>query len=82
MENCIGICLEISKKAFAKNFPRAPRGSPREFKNFKKVKFSSAKHLSIEKMTLILKMIIFVRLLLNSAQETFKTRKVREKMNF
>jgi hypothetical protein len=30
MENCIDINLDISKKACAKNFPRATRGSPRE----------------------------------------------------
>jgi hypothetical protein len=82
VENYIDIRLDISEKAFAKNFPWAPRGSPREGKKFKKLKFSPAKHPSTEKMTLILKMAIFLRLLSNSAQETFKTRKIREKINF
>ena len=29
MENCIDINPDISKKVCAKNFPKAPRGSPR-----------------------------------------------------
>ena len=35
MENCIDINPEISKKACAKNFPKAPRGSPREEQKIK-----------------------------------------------
>jgi hypothetical protein len=75
--------IQISKKKLGRKlFPRAPRGSPTEGQKFKKVKFTPAKHLSIEKMTLIPKMISFLRLLSNSAQETFKTREIREKIIF
>ena len=78
MENCIDINPDISKNACAKNFPKAPRGSPTEWKKFKKLKFSPAKHLSIEKMTLITNITIFLRLVSALAQESLKTREIRE----
>ena len=57
-------------------------GHPERGKKLKKLKFTLAKHLLMEKMTLIPKMIITLRLLSTSARKTFKTRKIREKMNF
>jgi hypothetical protein len=74
------ISIQISKKMFARKISqRRQEHHPERGKKFKKLKFSPAKHHSIEKMTLITNITIFLRLVSALAQETLKTREIREK---
>ena len=43
MENCIDINLDVSKKACARNFPKAPRGSPRKGQKIQKAQIQPSK---------------------------------------
>jgi hypothetical protein len=70
------------KKLAPKISQRRPEDHPERGKKFKKLKFSPAKRLSIEKMTLITNITIFLRLVSALAQESLKTREIREKSSF